>query len=282
MKPPGCETLREMGMRVTVVSDSHLSDLNPAASRHWDAVVGHLAADPPDLVVHAGDAALDAGRAPAELRVVRQAMNRVPVPWTIVPGNHDLDGDVEGDDAASLARFRAEVGPDRFSVALGAWRVLGVNAMTLGTGSTAEAEQWDWLAAELRPGSGPVLMVLHKPVVRPPVDRRPNPQRYVPEPAGSRLLTLLAAATERPLVVSGHVHQYLQHERDGITHVWAPATWATLPDRIQPPVGDKVIGVLALTLHDDGRHEVELHHPGGRREAMLGVDVDDPYARLHA
>jgi hypothetical protein len=124
--------------------------------------------------------------------------------------------------------------------------------------------------------------VLHKPVVRPPVDRRPNPQRYVPEPAGSRLLTLLAAATERPLVVSGHVHQYLQHERDGITHVWAPATWATLPDRIQPPVGEKVIGVLALTLHDDGRHEVELQHPGGRRDVTLGVDVDDPYARLHA
>lgn len=269
-------------MRVTVVSDSHLSDRNPAASRHWDAVVQHLAADPPDLVVHAGDAALDGGSDPAELRVVRQAMHRVPVPWTIVPGNHDLDGDAEGDDAASLARFRAEVGPDRFSVALGAWRVLGVNAMTLGTGSAAEAEQWDWLEAELPPDSGPVVLVLHKPVVPVPADRRPNPRRYVPEPARSRLLRLLAATAQRPVVVSGHVHQYLQHERDGVAHVWAPATWATLPDEIQPPVGAKVIGVVALTLHDDGRHEVELQHPAGRREAILGVDVDDPYARLHS
>jgi hypothetical protein len=205
-----------MGMRVTVVSDSHLSDRNPVASRHWDGVVEHLAAEPPDLVVHAGDAALDAGSDPAELGVVRQAMQRVPVPWTIVPGDHDLDGDLEGSEAASLARFRAEVGPDRFSVAMGAWRVLGVNAMVMGAGSP-----------------------------------------------------------------SGHVHQYLQHESDGITHVWAPATWATLPDRIQPPVGAKVVGVLALTLHDDVRHEVELQHPAGRREATLGVDVDDPYARLH-
>src|SRR4029453_7830051 len=102
---------------------------NPAAARHWDWVVEHLAADPPDLVVHAGDAALDAGRDPAELTVVRQAMDRVPVPWAIVPGNHDLDGDLEGDDAASLAPFRAEVGPDRFRVAPGAGRVLGGNPM---------------------------------------------------------------------------------------------------------------------------------------------------------
>jgi 3',5'-cyclic AMP phosphodiesterase CpdA len=109
-----------MGMRVTVVSDSHLSDRNPVASRHWDGVVEHLAAEPPDLVVHAGDAALDAGSDPAELGVVRQAMQRVPVPWTIVPGNHDLDGDLEGSEAASLARFRAKVGPDRPSVAMGA------------------------------------------------------------------------------------------------------------------------------------------------------------------
>jgi predicted phosphodiesterase len=47
-----------MAIRVTVVSDSHLSARNPDASRHWDSVVEHLAADPPDLVVHAGDAAL--------------------------------------------------------------------------------------------------------------------------------------------------------------------------------------------------------------------------------
>jgi len=178
-----------MAIRVTVVSDSHLSDRNPDASRHWDSVVEHLAADPPDLVV--------------------------------------------------------------------------------------------WLEAELPPDSGPVILVLHKPVVPVPADRRPNPRRYVPEPARARLLRLLSAAADRPVVVSGHVHQYLQHERDGIAHVWAPATWATLPDRIQPPVGAKVIGVVALTLHDDGRHEVELQHPAGRREAMLGVDVDDPYGRTH-
>jgi 3',5'-cyclic AMP phosphodiesterase CpdA len=271
-----------MGTRLTVVSDSHLSDRNPTASRHWDAVVEHLVADPPDLVVHAGDAALDAGDDPAELRVVRRALDQLPVPWQVVPGNHDLDGDLEGAEAASLDRFRAEVGPDRFRVPAGGWQVVGVNAMVLGTRSSAEAEQWDWLEAELRPDSGPVLVVLHKPVVPPPSDPRPNPRRYVPEPARSRLLRLMSAAADRPMVVSGHVHQYLQHERDGVTHVWAPATWATLPDQIQPPVGAKVVGVLALTLHDDGRHEVELQHPAGRREVTLGVDVDDPYERQHA
>lgn len=218
---------------------------------------------------------------PPDLRVVRRALERVPVPWRVVPGNHDLDGDLEAAESASLDRFRAEVAPDHFSMAAGAWRVVGVNAMVLGAGSPAEAEQWEWLEDELHPDSGPVVVVLHKPVVPAPSDPRGGPPRYVPEPARSRLLRLLSAAARRPVVVSGHVHQYLRHERDGITHLWAPATWATLPDRIQPPVGAKVVGVLALTLHDDGRHDAELQHPAGRRRAVLGVDVDDPYERLH-
>ena len=271
-----------MGIRVTVVSDSHLSARNPAAALHWDWVVEHLAADPPDLVVHAGDAALDAGRDPAELRVVRQAMDRVPVPWAIVPGNHDLDDDLDSDQPASLARYRAALGPDRFCVGAGAWRVIGLNAMLLGAGSPDEAEQWEWLDQMLLPGDGPVALVLHKPVVPPPADLRDSPQRYVPEPGRTRLLQLLRRAGGHPLVVSGHVHQCLRHLADGIDHIWAPATWASLPDSIQPPVGAKLVGVVALTLHDDGRHDVELQHPGGLRRVIAGVDVDDPYARVPA
>jgi 3',5'-cyclic AMP phosphodiesterase CpdA len=279
---PGCDTVRLMGIRLAVVSDSHLSARNPAASRHWDRVVEHLAADPPDLVVHAGDAALDAGDDPAELGLVRQSLDRLPAPWAIVPGNHDLDGDLQGAESASLDRFRSKVGPDRFCVGAGAWRVVGVNAMILGSCSPAEAEQWSWLEDMLRPGEGPVAMVLHKPVLPPPADTRDVPRRYVPEPARTRLLRLLVQAGGRPVVVSGHVHQWLRHSRDGIDHVWAPATWATLPDHIQAPVGDKLIGVLALTLHEDGRHDVELQHPGGLRHVTLGVEVDDPYTRAHA
>jgi len=84
------------------------------------------------------------------------------------------------------------------------------------------------------------------------------------------------------VVVSGHVHQYLRHARDGIAHVWAPATWASLPDHLQAPVGAKVVGLLDLTLYDNGRHRVVLRHPAGRRRVTLGVDVEDPYERQHA
>ena len=63
---------------------------------------------------------------------------------------------------------------------------------------------------------------------------------------------------------------------------YATATWASLPDRLQPPVGAKVVGLLDLTLYDNGRHRVALRHPAGRRRVTPGVDVADPYQRQHA
>jgi len=45
--------------RLTVVSDSHLSTRTPEADENWTAVLQHVLASRPDLVIHAGDLSLD-------------------------------------------------------------------------------------------------------------------------------------------------------------------------------------------------------------------------------
>ncbi|HZM31983.1 MAG TPA: metallophosphoesterase [Acidimicrobiales bacterium] len=276
-----------MPARVTVVSDTHLAERSPSSVEQWDAVLAHLAADPPDLVVHAGDISCDGCVEPDDLAFSRDHLARVPVPLVSVPGNHDIgESAVEEGydhaliDADRLARYRATLGTDRFSVTAGAWRIVGLDAQVLDSGLPDEADQWAWLESELDPGraDGPVALVLHKPVVPPPGQVH-SLVRYVSQVSRDRLLALLAPAGGR-LVVTGHVHQAMRHVADGLDHVWAPTSWALLPDRIQARVGDKVVGVVALTLHDDGRVDSEVQRPSGIRQGTLGDDVEVPFEGL--
>ena len=214
-----------------VVSDSHLSARTPEATAHWDALVDHVTATGPDLVVHVGDISTDGEVVPDDLDYSRRQLDRVPAPLVAVPGNHDVgDGAAWTYDGAAaigadtLRPYRATFGPDRFSVPAGRWRLLGLDAQLLGSGEPEEDDQWAWLDDEIRrvPPATPVGLVLHKPLV--PVDGdRDRPGRYVPEPARGRLLALLAGVDSR-VVVSGHVHQALRRDRDGLTHVWVPSS----------------------------------------------------------
>jgi 3',5'-cyclic AMP phosphodiesterase CpdA len=271
--------------RVLAVSDSHLSTRTPDAHRHWGAVLELVAADPPDLVVHAGDLSTDGALRPEDLADARAAIDRVPVPVASVPGNHDV-----GDGAAwsqapgeavvgpgTLARFGEVFGADRFSVTVGAWRLIGLDAQVMGSGEGAEDEQWRWLAAAVGdvPSGVPVALVLHKPLV-PPDGDRDSPHRYVPVAARRRLLGLVAGLDVR-LVVSGHVHQSLVHERDGVRHVWVPSCWGLVPDWIQRTVGVKRLGAVALTLHDDGTADVDEVRLPGVADVVIGTDVPSPY-----
>jgi hypothetical protein len=101
-----------------------------------------------------------------------------------------------------------------------------------------------------------------------------------PADARARLRSLLAGTGGR-LVVSGHIHQSLRHtDSEGLDHLWAPTAWAVLPDDIQSVVGHKIVGVLDLTLHDDGRVDSAVRVPAGVRQATIGLDVDSPYGEL--
>jgi 3',5'-cyclic AMP phosphodiesterase CpdA len=270
---------------VVVVSDSHLSGRTPEAGSNWSAVLRHLDAVRPDLVVHAGDLSLDGTHDGGDLILARTELDRVPVPWRALPGNHDIgDNPSPGqdpDDAvtrARVARWRDEVGDDFWMMAVGGWRLVGVDAQLFDSGSDDEAEQWAFLEVELAEPSGPTVLVTHKPLTASDDELANAPgYRFVPSPARQRVTALCRRAGVE-VVVSGHVHQSRQLHAAGMTHLWAPTTWAVLPDWLQPVIGSKRCGILELDLRDDGVFTAQCVEPSGLEQLTLGEDIASPYA----
>ena len=77
-------------MRVILVSDTHLSPTAPEAEANWDAVLRYVGANAPDVVIHLGDLSLDGAHNAGDLHYGRRQLDRLPVPWHAVPGNHDI------------------------------------------------------------------------------------------------------------------------------------------------------------------------------------------------
>ena len=272
------------GARLLIVSDTHLSDeAAPEARANWEAVVAHVEADRPDVVVHLGDLTLDGSHRDADLTAARRQLDRLPVEWCAIPGNHDVGdnpyaGQAEGQaiDVHRRDRWIAEVGPDWWSLDFDGWTLLGVHAQLFSSGLDAAAEQWEWLAERLRTAKTPVVLLSHKPLVAPVEELAvAPPYRFVPAEMWPRLAPLLSGVA---LVMSGHVHQHRTLVHDGVRHEWAPTTWAVLPDADQPIFGAKVCGVLSLDLRPAEAPDVRLVRPPGLRQLTLRRDVVDPYA----
>ena len=273
-------------VRLLVVSDTHLSDRAPEAGANWEAVARYVGSTRPRLVIHVGDLTLDGANHPSELARARRLLDRLDAPCVVVPGNHDIgDSPVPGAAAEStvderrLARWTGEVGEDRWSLDLGGWLLVGINAQVFGSGLAAEAAQWSWLSDTLDDtlSTRPVVVVMHKPMSAGVSElRSAPPYRFVSDPARQRLTDLMKSHSVMA-VVSGHVHQYRvlgdQHRR----HVWAPTTWAVLPDHDQPVLGMKRCGVVQLTLTGDTQVLPSLVEPVGLRQLTLTTDIADPY-----
>jgi predicted phosphodiesterase len=273
-------------LRLAVVSDTHLSRVTPEAQANWEAVLRYLAADPPDLVIHAGDLTVDGTHDGRDLSDARQQLERLPVPWRAIPGNHDVGDNPRADQPDDEAidderrdRWLATVGPDWWTERLDGWTIVAVDAQLFESGLAAEAEQREWLDDQLRgtDATERVLLITHKPVAGPDDElATAPPYRFVP-PATRAWLGELLATARVPLVVSGHVHQFRVLDLDGRRHAWAPTTWAVLPDDLQPTFGSKRCGFLSVELHDAGACEPTLIEPPDFRQLTLLRDIPSPY-----
>jgi hypothetical protein len=102
------------------------------------------------------------------------------------------------------------------------------------------------------------------------------PYRFVPPVARARLLSLTRGRVV-PLVLSGHVHQFRTLAIGDRQHVWAPSTWAVLPDEAQPTFGVKRCGMLSISSPAEGQADVQLVEPPGLTQLMLTREIPDPY-----
>jgi 3',5'-cyclic AMP phosphodiesterase CpdA len=272
-----------ISLRVILVSDTHLSPSAPEAQANWEAVLRYVAAAAPDAVLHLGDLTQDGARSADELHHGRRQLDRLSVPWHAVPGNHDIGdnpwpGAPDGSavDPVRRQRWLDIVGADRWSLTNDGWTLLAINAQLLGTGLEAEASQWSWLEEQVsgRGGNQRIALVTHKPVTSTGGELASSPPyRFLPAPGRNRLADLLRA----PLVLSGHVHQYRLLQLDGTDHLWAPTTWAVLPDHVQPTFGAKRCGIVSLELADGTPPHHQLVEPDGLAQLTLTTDLPDPY-----
>ena len=76
-------------VRIVQVSDTHVSRKRAYFVDNWEVFLDEMTRAPPDLIVHSGDVSFDGAADEDDIAFARIEMDRLPVPWIAIPGNHD-------------------------------------------------------------------------------------------------------------------------------------------------------------------------------------------------
>jgi len=271
--------------RLTQISDTHLTRRLQKLTDNFHRVSEHIDATRPDLVINTGDLAFDAPTSPDDLKFAKELHDALPAPCRHLPGNHDVGDNPTAVGAApkrpateqERQKYLSVIGEDRWRFDEAGWCFIGLNSLIMNTRIESEAEQFDWLAAELARINGrPVALFLHKPLFLDTPDDAETAEtaiRYVPQPRRKELIELLSSVDLR-LVASGHIHQRRDFTFSHTRHVWAPSTGFLLPERIQPVIGVKEVGLVEYRFQPDAFEVRHLRAPG-----QIDVDMDELFGK---
>jgi 3',5'-cyclic AMP phosphodiesterase CpdA len=271
--------------RLTQISDTHLARRLQKLTDNFHRVSEHIEATRPDLIVNSGDLSFDAPTSPDDLKFAKELHDALPVPCRHLPGNHDVGDNPTAVGAApkrpatepERQKYLSVIGEDRWRFDEAGWCFIGLNSLIMNTRIESEAEQFDWLAAELARINGrPVALFLHKPLFLDTPDDAETAEtaiRYVPQPRRKALIELLSSVDLR-LVASGHIHQRRDFTFSRTRHVWAPSTGFLLPERIQPVIGVKEVGLVEYRFQPDAFEVRHVRAPG-----QIDVDMDELFGK---
>jgi 3',5'-cyclic AMP phosphodiesterase CpdA len=246
-----------MSFVIAQVSDTHLSDAKPFWVENFRRFGAHLRASKPDLVVNTGDVSVNGADLIEDLEAARRLHDEIGLPWRAIPGNHDIGDNREiakkqPYDDERRARWQTVFGEDYWTTDVPGWRLLGINALLLGSGLPGDAEQLDFIRGATSDIEGRALLLfLHKPLFDAGEDETELSGRFVP-PASRRRLREALGAVQPRLVACGHVHQFRDKAMGGVRHVWAPGTSFVCPRWFQPDHGVRTVGYVEHRLEPDG------------------------------
>jgi 3',5'-cyclic AMP phosphodiesterase CpdA len=143
----------------------------------------------------------------AEYRLMKDVMNRLPVPWLVVFGNHDGLGN--GGDI-----YEAMFGARDFAFELARTRLVFLDTNSVEAGRDGTVPDLDRLTALLAPGPGRDRTVVLGHI---------EPQGGDFDPALREEFHALLRDGGVALSLHGHEHRYYEYSRDGVRYVVADA-----------------------------------------------------------
>lgn len=213
-----------MPQRLLQLTDLHLfadaaGRLHGVPTRaNLNEVLAHVAehAGRLDCVVVTGDLAQDERL--ETYAVVRDALNRLGIPYEVLSGNHD--------NRDAMRQVFPEIGQSvagrvTFVRTLGSWRLIGLDSQIAGeVGGRLGVAQLEWLRGLLEESAVPTLLFVHHPpfeVGSPWIDRL----RLEDD---DELLTLIEKHPCVRGIAAGHVHQVCETAQAGARLMTSPAT----------------------------------------------------------
>lgn len=272
------------GKKVIQISDTHLSSKRAYALENWQATLRYIQDNQPDLVIHTGDIVLDDPDDLDDLKFGFEQLNRIPVPWKVVPGGHDV-GDSPPDPwqgqyitNSRLDRYLGYYRNDKWGFEFGDWYFIGLNCQLFNSGLDEEEEQWDFLRSQLKSAiTKRIALFFHKPPCEQSFFEDTDTVSYIPQRSRKDLFSIIKDHKVSMICV-GHRHTYLTFQSQGITVVAAPTTsLLDTKDELVTSDGVLVNGCVEYVFHEDAV-SYRLIQPSGVKFIDYG-DLDDSIPR---
>jgi len=268
-------------MRIVQITDTHLSRGKAHFADNWAPLARWIAAKQPDFLIHTGDVTVDGAGVEDDLAYAAGLLRGLGLRWLAVPGNHDVGEAGHHSQPVNderLARWRAHFGPDRWVEDITGWRLIGFDALILGSGSSEETVQAGWLEASMAQADGRrIAWFLHKPLfLDSSAEGDTGYWSVKPEPR-ARLMALVRRHRVA-LVASGHLHKARDFRREDTRYLWAPAS-SFLVGEMQPAMpGEKRLGAVLYEFHG-ARLTAEIAEVPGLCQHWLDDVIHEVYPR---